>query len=155
LATYIEWKERKKPKQFIEAQVEGRKQRGRQRITFESRIEEIGSRRIKTLAEMKKMARDIKVWRSWRKAPDAVMAQTRTEEKNPLPSAGFEPANLGSSGKHTTTRSPRTTFKPTLNKRKMIVLYSLVRLLFLPYLFCFIGNGGQQIENWYRKYKTS
>jgi hypothetical protein len=46
----------RKPKQFMEAQVEGRKQRGRQRITFESKIEDIGSRRGKTLAEMKKMA---------------------------------------------------------------------------------------------------
>jgi hypothetical protein len=53
----------------MEAQVEERKQRGRQRITFESRIEEIGSRRGKTLAEMKKMARDREVWKSWRKAP--------------------------------------------------------------------------------------
>jgi hypothetical protein len=59
----------RKPKQFKEAQVEGRKQRGRQRITFESRIQEIGSRRGKTLAEMKKMARDREVWKSWRKAP--------------------------------------------------------------------------------------
>jgi hypothetical protein len=48
---------------------EGRKQRGRQRITFESSIEEIGSRRGTTLAEMKKMARDREVWKSWRKAP--------------------------------------------------------------------------------------
>jgi hypothetical protein len=39
------------------AQVEGRIQR----ITFESTIEEIGSRRGKTLAEMKKMARDREV----------------------------------------------------------------------------------------------
>jgi hypothetical protein len=45
----------RKPKQCVKAQVERRKQRGRQRI-FESRIEEIGSRRGKTLAEMKKMA---------------------------------------------------------------------------------------------------
>jgi hypothetical protein len=43
----------RKPKQFMEAKGEGRKQRGRQRITLESRIEEIGSRRGKTLAEMK------------------------------------------------------------------------------------------------------
>jgi hypothetical protein len=55
----------RKPKQFMEAQVEG----GRQRITFESRIEEIDSRRGKTLAEIKKMARDREVWKSWRKAP--------------------------------------------------------------------------------------
>jgi hypothetical protein len=48
---------------------EGRKQRGRQRITFESSIEEIGSRRGTTLAEMKKMSRDREVWKSWRKAP--------------------------------------------------------------------------------------
>jgi hypothetical protein len=48
----------------MEAQAEGRKQRGRQRITFGSRIEELGSRRGKTLAEMKKMARDRDVWRS-------------------------------------------------------------------------------------------
>jgi hypothetical protein len=41
----------------MEAQVEGRKQRGRQRITFESRIEEIGSRRGKTLAEIEKCGR--------------------------------------------------------------------------------------------------
>jgi hypothetical protein len=68
LATYTEWKERN-PKQFMEAQVEGRKQRGRQRITFESRMEEIGSRRGNTLAEMKKMAREREVWKSWRKAP--------------------------------------------------------------------------------------
>jgi hypothetical protein len=54
----------RKPKQLIEAQVEGRKQRGRQRLTFESRIEEIGSRRGKTLAEMKKMAQDREVWKS-------------------------------------------------------------------------------------------
>jgi hypothetical protein len=45
----------RKPKQFMEAQVEGRKQ--------ESRIEEIGSRRGKTLEEMKKMARDREVWK--------------------------------------------------------------------------------------------
>jgi hypothetical protein len=56
-----------KPKQFMEVKVEGRKQRGRQRITFESRIEETGSRRGKTLAEMKKMARE--VWTSWRRHP--------------------------------------------------------------------------------------
>jgi hypothetical protein len=53
----------------MEAQIEGRKQRGRQRITFESRIEEIGSRRGKTLAEIKKMARDREVWNSWKKEP--------------------------------------------------------------------------------------
>jgi hypothetical protein len=58
----------RKPKQFMEAQVEERKQRGRQRIAFESRIEEIGSRRGKA-AEMKKMARDRKVWKWWRKVP--------------------------------------------------------------------------------------
>jgi hypothetical protein len=29
--------------------------------------------------------------------------------KNPSPSAGFEPANLGSNGKHATTRPPRAT----------------------------------------------
>jgi hypothetical protein len=57
----------------MKAQVEGRKQRGR-RIAFESRIEEIGSKRGNTLAEMKKMARDREVWKSWRKTPDAVMA---------------------------------------------------------------------------------
>jgi hypothetical protein len=57
----------RKPKQFMEAQVEGRKQRRRQRITFESRIEEIGSRIGKTLAEMMKMARDREVWKSWSK----------------------------------------------------------------------------------------
>jgi hypothetical protein len=60
------------PKQFMEAQVERRKQRGRQRITFESRIEEIGSRRGVTLAEVKKMARDREVWKSWRKAPQTL-----------------------------------------------------------------------------------
>jgi hypothetical protein len=48
----------RKSKQFMEAQFEGRKQRGRQRITFESRIEDVGSRRGTTLAEMKKMERD-------------------------------------------------------------------------------------------------
>jgi hypothetical protein len=58
----------RKPKQFMEAQV-GRKQRGRQRITFESRIQEIGSRRGKTLAQMKKVARDREMWKSLRKAP--------------------------------------------------------------------------------------
>jgi hypothetical protein len=59
----------RKPKQFMEAQVEGRKQRGRQIITFEIRIEETGSRRGKTLEEVKKMARDREVWKSWRKDP--------------------------------------------------------------------------------------
>jgi hypothetical protein len=59
----------RKPKQFMEAQVEGRKQRERQRITFESRIQEIGSRRRKTLAQMKKVARDREMWKSLRKAP--------------------------------------------------------------------------------------
>jgi hypothetical protein len=52
----------------MEAQAEGRKQRGSQRITFERSIEEIGSRRGKILAEMK-MARDREVWKSWRKTP--------------------------------------------------------------------------------------
>jgi hypothetical protein len=55
----------RKPKQFMEAQVEGRIQR----ITFESRIEDIGSRRVKTLAEAKHMAPEREVWRSRRKAP--------------------------------------------------------------------------------------
>jgi hypothetical protein len=54
----------RKPKQLMVAQVEGRKQR----ITFESRIEEIGSRRGMTLAELK-MARDREVWKSWKKTP--------------------------------------------------------------------------------------
>jgi hypothetical protein len=54
----------RKPKQFMEAQAEGRKQMGRQRIIFERRIKEIGSRRGKTLTEMKKMARDREVWMS-------------------------------------------------------------------------------------------
>jgi hypothetical protein len=49
----------------MEAQVEGR----RQRITFESRIEDIGSRRVKTLAEAKNIAPEREVWRSRRKAP--------------------------------------------------------------------------------------
>jgi hypothetical protein len=62
----------RKPKQFMEAQVERRKQRGRQRITFESRIEEIGSRRGVTLAEVKKIARDREVCKSWRKAPQTL-----------------------------------------------------------------------------------
>jgi hypothetical protein len=57
----------RKPKQFMEVQVEGRKQRGRKRIKFERRIEEIGS--TETLAEMKKMVEDREVWKSWRKAP--------------------------------------------------------------------------------------
>jgi hypothetical protein len=52
----------RKPKQFMEIT------RVRQRITFESRIKERGSRRGKTLAEMKKMAQDIEVWKSWMKA---------------------------------------------------------------------------------------
>jgi hypothetical protein len=77
---YTKWKERK-PKQFVEAEVKGRKQRGRQRIIFESRIEERGSRRGKTLAEKKKMAQDTEVWKSWRKALGTVMAQTGTEKK--------------------------------------------------------------------------
>jgi hypothetical protein len=71
----------KKPKQFMEAQVEGRKQRARQRITFESRIEEINSRRGKTLAEMKKMARDREVRKTWRKDPRRCNGTTRTEKK--------------------------------------------------------------------------
>jgi hypothetical protein len=62
-------KRERKSKQLMEARVEGRKHRGRQRTTFESRIEEIGSRRGKTFAEMKKMARDREVWKSWRKVP--------------------------------------------------------------------------------------
>jgi hypothetical protein len=65
----------------MEAQVEGRKQRGRQRITFESRIEELGSRRGKTLAEMKKMARDRDVWRSWRRYPRRCNGTTGTEKE--------------------------------------------------------------------------
>jgi hypothetical protein len=49
---------KRKRKQFMEAQ------RGRQRITFDSRIEEISSRRGKNVAEMKKMVRDREVWKS-------------------------------------------------------------------------------------------
>jgi hypothetical protein len=72
----------RKPKQLMEAQVEGRKQRGKQRITFESGIEEIGSRRRKTLAEMKKMARDKRSVEELEEGtPNAVMAQTGTEKK--------------------------------------------------------------------------
>jgi hypothetical protein len=70
----------RKPKQFMEAQVEGRKQRGRQKITFESRIEETGSRRGKTLAEMKKTS----VEELEEGNPDAVMAQTGTEKKKKI-----------------------------------------------------------------------
>jgi hypothetical protein len=59
----------------MEAEFEGRKQRGRQKITFESRIEEVGSRRGKTLGEMKKMEE------LEEGIADAVMAQTETERK--------------------------------------------------------------------------
>jgi Sec-independent protein translocase protein TatA len=58
-----------------EFEYEGRKQRGRQKITFESRIEEVGRRRGKTLREMKKMEE------LEEGIPDAVMAQTETEKK--------------------------------------------------------------------------
>jgi hypothetical protein len=68
----------RKTEQFVEAQVEGRNQRGRQRITFESGIEEIGSRRGKTLAGMK---RQRSVEELEEGTPDAVMAQTGTEKK--------------------------------------------------------------------------
>jgi hypothetical protein len=59
----------RKPKQFMEAQVEGRRQTGRQRITIECRIEDIGNRRGKTLAEAKNMAPNREVWKSCRKTP--------------------------------------------------------------------------------------
>jgi hypothetical protein len=38
-----------------------------------------------------------------------VLLRTLITLKNPSSSAGFEPANLGSSGKHATTRPPRAT----------------------------------------------
>jgi hypothetical protein len=68
----------RKPKQFMEAQAEGRKQRGRQRIAFESRIEEIGSRRGKTLAGMK---RQRSVEELEEGAPDALMAQRERKRR--------------------------------------------------------------------------
>jgi hypothetical protein len=43
--------------------------------------------------------------------PKKVVLRIFITPKNPSSSAGFEPANLGSSGKHATTRPPRTTVK--------------------------------------------
>jgi hypothetical protein len=72
----------RKPKQFMEAQVEGIKQRGRQRITFESRTEDIDSRRGKALAEMKKMTRDREVGRVGGRHPRRCNGTTGTEKNN-------------------------------------------------------------------------
>jgi hypothetical protein len=43
--------------------------------------------------------------------PKEVVLRIFITLKNPSSSAGFEPANLGSSGKHGSTRSPRATCK--------------------------------------------
>jgi hypothetical protein len=43
--------------------------------------------------------------------PKEVVLRIFITLKNPSSSAGFEPANLGSSGKHATTRPPRATTK--------------------------------------------
>ena len=45
--------------------VEGRIGRGRPRITWQNRIGRIGEKRGKTIVEMKRMARDRKLWRRW------------------------------------------------------------------------------------------
>jgi hypothetical protein len=51
-------------------------------LLFERRIEERGSRRGKTLADLKNMARDREVCGGiGGRHPDAVMAQTGTEKK--------------------------------------------------------------------------
>jgi hypothetical protein len=73
LVAYTEWKEREK-----ESSLWRLRWREDKELTFESRIEETGSRRGKNVAEMK-MVRERDVWKSWRKDP--VMAQTGTVRK--------------------------------------------------------------------------
>ena len=57
--------ETRKPKQYMQARPEGRKQRGRQRVTYLDTVEKIGMRRGKSLRELEKMTRDRKVWKTF------------------------------------------------------------------------------------------
>ena len=57
--------ETRKPKQYMQARPEGRKQRGRQRVTYLDTVERIGMRRGKSLRELEKMTRDRKVWKTF------------------------------------------------------------------------------------------
>lgn len=57
--------ESRKPKQIMEARVEGIRTRGRPRKGYMDRIEDIGRKRGKGIGEMKRLARTREEWRKW------------------------------------------------------------------------------------------
>ena len=57
--------ETRKPKQYMVAKPEGKKQRGRQRTTYSDIIAKIGTKRGKSLRELEKMTKDRKVWKNF------------------------------------------------------------------------------------------
>ena len=58
-------KEYRKPKQYLEARPEGRKQRGRPRVSYIDVIEDLGRKRGKTLKDLERMTKDRKIWKDF------------------------------------------------------------------------------------------
>lgn len=57
--------ERRKPKQIMEARVEGTRTRGRPRKGYMDRIEDIARKKGKGVGELKRLARNREEWRKW------------------------------------------------------------------------------------------
>ena len=57
--------ENRAPKQCMEAKMEGKKTRGRQRKTYMDEIEKAGRDRGKTMGEMKKLSQNRKKWKEF------------------------------------------------------------------------------------------
>jgi hypothetical protein len=57
--------------------------------------------------------------------PKEVVLQIFITLKNPSASTGFEPVNLGSSGKHAITRPPRVTTTEPYTKKHVLCLIQL------------------------------
>ena len=76
------------------------------------------------------------IWDPWLKVhPRGLVLRIFMSWKNPLTSAGFEPANLGSRGKHGTPRPPKPTIDLTVVLKAIMYIAGINGACFYYYLY--------------------